>query len=470
MTKPGARPLRLPRFAAVLFLLALGAVTAQGGCGKDSPTQSSVPLALSASSRALSLREDSLRTATDSVAVVLSGTGASSTHWAATHGGGSWLTLTSATGTGSGMLRWSRDAAALTSGTYVDTITVALQVAGGATARIVDSVTVRDAPAQYIAVRRAWRAGERDSVAAYIVSSRALDEFSDIAAQAVLLEDSTVDVVLNPAWHPAGAAHAGGPVQPAPMFQAGWSALGLDILVVFDSFPDNPVIPASLGIQRDSLDWISVRWWNPADQTWKGWAIRGTTASTWSAYQTINTAAFDASGGRSGLGAGEARLASGTYWEADGGRYRLTSNGGYGAFSQITSGPYLGGDVAVGTMGGRLNNLTMPRLLGTDTPTTEVFTFDFAAATIPAWRIRCYFSPVPPVSPFHQCTGAAAAALVKAAREHRLTARTAAGLEDAAFPLLLPLSRRQRTGGRRHRRLFRSGFCGRAGQTPRGGP
>lgn len=449
---------------AALAAVLLGGL-AVGACSRDA-TAPSVPLALAATSRVLSLREDSLRVAADSAAVVLGGAGAATTAWVATHGGGSWLTLTTASGTGSGTLRWSRDATLLSSGTYVDTITVALQGPGGATARIVDSVTVRDAPAQFIAVRRAWLPGERDSLAAFLVRHRTLDQFSEIAAQAVAQEDSAVDIILNPLWHRPGAS-APGSVQPAPMFQAGWSALGLDILVVFDSIPNNAAT-------RDSLDWISVRWWNPADSTWKGWIIRGTTQSVWFLYQTINTTNFNASGGHTGIGAGEARLASRTYWEANGGRYRLTFNSGYGAFSQITSGPYLGGDVAVGLMGGRLNYVTMPRLLGTDTPTTQTFTFDFGLSLIPAWRIRCYFTPVPPVAPYHQCTGVAAAALVAAARAGRLTARTAAGLPDP-FLLSPPTSRRTRGGHRarrlpRHRQAIRSASRNRVGDTRTGGP
>lgn len=426
----------------------IGTVALLGAVGSWACHDSTAPpgrlVALSATSRGVSLREDSLRVVTDSAAVSLGGARAASTGWVATHGGGTWLTLTTASGTGSGVVRWTRNVPALTAGTYVDTITVALQGTAAATALLVDSVTVRDAPAQYIAARRAWRIGERDSLAAYIVRTRAMDDFSDVAAQALLREDSAVDIILNPAWHAAAGMGAAG-VLPAPRIANGWNGRGLDILVVFDSVPGGT-------IQRDSLDWISLRWWNPADSTWKGWMIRGTNVATWGTYVTVNTTAFDATGEHSGVGGGEARLASGTYWEANGGGYRTTYNAGYGTFSQLTSGPYLGGDYAVGRMGGRLNNITMPRLLGGDAPATQTFSVDFETSYLSAWRIICYFPPIPPVSPYHACTGEAAARLVAAARAGRVTPALLAGVADPLFDAMTPRAR-PRPRPRRRRRV-----------------
>ena len=405
----------------------------------DTTSSQSEPLVLSASSRGISLREDSLRVVADSATVSVSGAGS----WTATHGGGTWLTLTTSSGTGSGVVRWRRDATVLTTGfSYVDTITVTLQGAAGATASLVDSVTVRSPPAQFMAVPRAWRPGERDSVAAYILRTRAMDDFSDVAAQALAQEDSAVDVILNPAWHqPAGTSAAG--VQLAPQFASGWGARGLDILLVFDSVPGGTV-------QRDSLMWKVVRWWNPADSTWKGWMIHDTAVVTF-AYDSVNTVRFDSLGGHGGTGGGEARMASGTYWQANSGQYRITSNTGYGTFAQLTGGPYLGGDYAVGKFRGRLNLISMPRVLGSDAPDPSTFTFDFGngSSQIPVWQIKCYFPPITPVSPYHACTGQAAAQIVAAAREHRLTAATLAGV---TMPILNEVRPKARSGGRRMRR------------------
>ena len=428
------------RFGAV----AVAGALACAGCERS--TAPAAALGLAAGSRSVTIGEDSLRVTTDSVGVTPGGTNPAGVTWVAAHGGGAWLTLTTASGTGIGTVRWQRDATILTTaGLFIDTITVYVQGSASSAVRLVDTLTVQEVPAQYITARRAWRPGERDSLKAYIVRTGALDDVSGVAAQALDQEDSTTEVILNPAWHPAAAAPAG--VRPAPMFATGWGARGLDMLVVFDSMPD------VAGIQRDSLDWIAVRWWNPADSTWKGWIIRATTAATFPTYQTVNTTAFNASGANTGVGAGEARLASGTYWEGNSGQYRITSNSGYGAYSQMTGGPYLGGDFAVGQMLGRLNNVKMPRQLGADAPATSTVNFDFGAAPVTAWRIRCYFPPVPPVSPYHACTGQAAARLVAAARAHRVTPALLAGLSDpilnATTPRPRPLSRRRTRAGRR---------------------
>lgn len=390
----------------------IGAVALAGtlpawGC-RDS-TSLPLTLTLSESRRAVSFREDSLQATTDSVTVAITGANAGTTGWVATHGGGSWLTLTSASGTGSGVVRWARDTTGLIGGTYVDTITVTLQTPGGAAARLVDSLIIREVPAQYISVRRAWRPGERDSAAQYIVRTRAWGEYSDLAPLAFAAWDSTTDIIQNPAWQPVAPRASG--VQPAAQFASGWGSVGIDIRIVFDSIPGLPV-------QKDSLDWVMTFWWNPADSTWKGYVARATTAATFG-YQTLNTTAFDASGGKSGQGGGEARLASSTYWEANGGQYRITSNSNYGSRQTITSGPFLGGNVQFGLMGGRLNNVTMPRITGTDLPTTQTINYNFGSTPIGSQRMFCYFTPVTPPSGYTQCTGVAFARLVALARAGR---------------------------------------------------
>jgi hypothetical protein len=305
--------------------------------------------------------------------------------------------------------------------------------------------TEADSTFQFISVRRAWMPGERDSVAAYVVRTGAWDEYSDIAPLAYATWDSAVDIIQNPAWRPPAAAVQR--VEQSPEFAAGWGGIGMVIRIVFDTVPGGTV-------QADSLDWVTTRWWNPADSTWKGFMINATTASTFGK-QNVNTTAFDASGGTSGVGGGEARLASLTYWQANGGSYRITQNGSYGSYQQITAGPYKGGDVAFGLQAGQLTNIVMPRQAGADTPATQTFSWNFASAPINSQQIRCYFVPVTPPTGFHQCTGQAFARLVAAAQAHRLTATMAAGLADSLF-LAAQSPRAPRTGRRRRRPLRRT--------------
>jgi hypothetical protein len=311
---------------------------------------------------------------------------------------------------------------------------------------------VGEAPAQFISVRRAWRPGERDSLVAFIIRNGSWGQFSDLAAQSVPQWDSAVDVVLNPAWQPSAAPTASAP---APLFssmgaqfQSSWGTAGVDVRIVYDSIPGGTV-------QRDSLNWKLLFWWNPADQTWKGYVVNATTTSTF-AYVTLNTTSFNASGGKSGAGGGEARsrVDSATYWEANGGQWRVTYNGGYGALGVITSGPFTGGNIQTGQMGGALASVTMPRVSGTTPPASQTITFDFSGG-IYSQRMFCYFTPVTPPTGYSQCTGVAIARLVAAARAHRLTARMAADLADSLFALP-PAPRLARSGRRRWRRAHRS--------------
>ena len=78
----------------------------------------------------------------DNATVVLTGTNAAATTWSATKRK-SWTTLTTASGTGTGLVAWSRDPAGLAVGTYVDTITVtAPGAASGSPARIIDTLRI----------------------------------------------------------------------------------------------------------------------------------------------------------------------------------------------------------------------------------------------------------------------------------------------------------------------------------------
>jgi hypothetical protein len=82
------------------------------------------------------------RSTLDTVAVTLTGIGAGGTAWQATHGGGSWITLTRAMGIGSGVIVWLRDASQLQAGVFIDTITVAASGAGVSALTVVDTLIV----------------------------------------------------------------------------------------------------------------------------------------------------------------------------------------------------------------------------------------------------------------------------------------------------------------------------------------
>ena len=264
-------------------------------------------------------------------------------------------------------------------------------------------------PAQYISVGRAWRPGERDSVAGYVVRTGAWGQYSDLAATAVWAWDSTTDVILNPEWQPTAAPVPG--LQLAARFAAGWGSAGIDVRIVFDSIPGGTV-------QKDSLDWVITLWWNPADSTWKGYLLDATTDSTF-VERNVDTAVLNASDGKDGAGGGESRSVSGTYWQADGGTYRINDNGSYGGLSTITSGPFLGGNIQYGLMGGRLRRVTMPRISGPDAPTSQTVDYDFRSARIGSQRMFCYFAPVTPPPGYTQCTGVAFASIIAAARAGR---------------------------------------------------
>lgn len=79
---------------------------------------------------------------TDSVPLALSGFGAGTASWTASHGAAPWLLLTTPSGVGSATVRWVRDPSGLAIGTYVDTITVTVPGALGSPARIIDSLRV----------------------------------------------------------------------------------------------------------------------------------------------------------------------------------------------------------------------------------------------------------------------------------------------------------------------------------------
>ena len=107
--------------------------------------QEALALAVTPNSRSSGVVLGSTAAVTDSADVTLTGFGAVNQAWTATHTAAAWLTLTTAAGTGTGKVRWSRDPTGLALGTYVDTVTVTSAGAAGSPATIVDTLIVDQA-------------------------------------------------------------------------------------------------------------------------------------------------------------------------------------------------------------------------------------------------------------------------------------------------------------------------------------
>ncbi len=105
-------------------------------------TQPPVPLTLAVSpaSRNVTIAQGGSAAATTAT-VTLAGDNSATTAWTATKKK-SWTTLTTAAGTGSGSVAWSRATTALTAGTYVDTISVTATGASGSPATVIDTIIV----------------------------------------------------------------------------------------------------------------------------------------------------------------------------------------------------------------------------------------------------------------------------------------------------------------------------------------
>lgn len=270
-----------------------------------------------------------------------------------------------------------------------------------------------DPPAQYVSVRRAWLPGERNSAIAQVVRGGGLGPFSSLAPIVFADPDSYTTIAPNPLYHPAADLSFDVVGTRAPQFAASWLITGMDIRIV-----DNSQSPP------DTTDWLGAFWSNtsppaapPDESTWKGFVYAASALPT-IASTTVNTAAFDASGGKSGAGGGEARQSTGEYWEGNSGTIRITS-GTYGAATPVASGPYTGGTTASGLMQGRMLNIGMPRVLPSPgTAITVDFSFQGAPGSanppINAVQLTCIF-PSP-------CTGQAARVLLAARREGRLSA------------------------------------------------
>jgi len=371
------------------YLVLLAALSVAVGCA-DSTSPGALTLTVAPASRSIGLNPDSIPgsgVTPDSAVVALTGSGASAAPWTATHGASTWLTVVTGGGTGSALVRWVVDPIYLAPGTYVDTITVVAAGAAGSPARIVDTLTVRGAPAQLITVRRAWLPGERDSTIAFVERNHSLNvlgyDVSDLAPL-IFAGDSTTVVVPNPAYQaaaPAGFARAS-------QFASNWTVVGVDLFIQNKNVTPN-----------DTLSWLGVLWYNPSDSTWKGLVLAATLATTLP-LTTINTTNFDNSGDKSGAGGGEAQQSTGTYWEANGGQIQITQNTFCFSNSTLTSGAFKGGSESICLFGGQLVNVTMPRQTGTTSPSSQTVSLDFRNNLIYGVRISCVF-PSP-------CTGTGA--------------------------------------------------------------
>jgi len=375
------------------MLLAVVGAALAAACA-DSTALGKLTLTAAPQSRSIGINQDSVAPGAvvrDSALVVLTGDGGASASWTAAHGSSNWLTLVTTGGTGSAVLRWVVNPIYLSPGTYVDTIAISVQGAVGSPARIVDSLTVLGAVAQYVTVRRAWLPGERDSTIAFVERNGSLNvlgyDLSSLAPQ-IFSGDSTTVVVPNPLYHPA----PGGPAR-APQFASNWTVVGVNLFI-----QNKSVTP------YDTLSWLGVLWYNPADSTWKGLVLAATLATTLP-LTTINTAAFGNSGDKSGAGGGEAQQSTGTYWEANGGQIQITQNTFCFSTTTLTSGPYKGGTESICLFGGQLVNVTMPRLTGTTAPASQTVSLDFRNNLIYGVRLSCVFpspctsTPAPPWRP-----------------------------------------------------------------------
>jgi len=222
-----------------------------------------------------------------------------------------------------------------------------------------------DPPTEFLAVRRAWRPGERDSVVASIIANRTFFivlpaagavDFSD-DADALLPTDSTTDIIPNPDYDgPPGSLM--GPsfsVNNGMVPGGGWTTYGIDIAIT----NNNPGEP--------DFNWLGMFWYLNSDPTRRGFLLAATAAATFPA-TLVNTTAFDASGAMAGVGGGEFRTDSSITWLATGGSapntFRVVSTTFAGGFTTITTGPFTGGQVRGGTMNVQALTIRLNRVGG----------------------------------------------------------------------------------------------------------
>lgn len=103
-----------------------------------------VTVAVTPSSRRDTVTAGATTAHADSAAVTLTGDSAAVSTWSAMRAH-AWTTLTTAAGTGSGRVRWTRSPTGLAAGTWVDTITVSSPQGSNGSVRVIDSLIVRPA-------------------------------------------------------------------------------------------------------------------------------------------------------------------------------------------------------------------------------------------------------------------------------------------------------------------------------------
>ncbi len=250
--------------------------------------------------------------------------------------------------------------------------------------------------AQYISAKRAWRPGERDSLinaveAGHLWIYPFVGDLSSYAPQILADTDSVVEMIPNPRWHPSGSLVKAGPLPEfdtrGVQWNTGWNITGIDAWEI-----NNTQVPP------DTIRWVGVFWSNPAEAGWHGLAIVSTTRTATAPQTSVNNTAFTASGNKIGAAAAELRTSDGTDWEGNGpgvapiNTITITA-AAYGAASTVTTGPFLGGTSANGTMNGRLNAIPLTRTPGGITgPATQTVDLNFLVTPINAIQFICKFN------------------------------------------------------------------------------
>lgn len=222
---------------------------------------------------------------------------------------------------------------------------------------------------EFITRRRAWLPGERDSLIARIIATRALSipyvgDMSDYASSFYSL-DSVDEVVSNPAFSAAAGLSPFGPTFALSGLRvpgAGWTSSAIDVNIV------------NAQQANDTFDWLGVFWVNQGEPMWKGFIIAATANTTFPA-TTVNTTTFDLNNAKIGVGAGEGRFSTATVWTANGtgapNQFSVSSSAGAGGTGTITTGPFLGGTQQSLNMTMNINNVGMTRVLGAGAPATQ---------------------------------------------------------------------------------------------------
>ncbi len=215
-------------------------------------------------------------------------------------------------------------------------------------------------------------------------------DLSPYAAQILADTDSVVTMELNPKWQPGSALFKAGPMPEfstsGVQFNSGWNITGVDAWSI-----NNTQVPP------DTTRWVGVFWSNPAEAGWHGLAIVGTTRTATAPQTTVNNTAFSAAFNKSGAAAAEVRTADGSDWEATGvgvspNNTITVSSAAYGGASTVTTGPFLGGTQATGSMQGRLRQIPLNRIAGSTAPTSQTVDFDFSTTPIGAIQFICKFN------------------------------------------------------------------------------